>query len=220
MTKRKIQPNLTRTKRLRQATHERREREKQELRQLILQAAGDLFLEQGYEGFSLRHVAERIGYSPGTIYLHFEDKDDVLFRVADEGFIEFGQRLAVAAASTDDPAERLRALGKAYIEFGFSKPAHYQLMFMQRPEFLMKKPGKNLEPHISSFHTLQQAVEVAMAAGVIRQGNPETTSHAIWATVHGIVALGICMPDFFDKTRFQETIDICRNLIMDGLRPT
>jgi AcrR family transcriptional regulator len=50
-------------------------------------AAGALFLEQGYERFSLRKVAERIGYSPTTIYLYFRDKDDLLFTVVDEGFV-------------------------------------------------------------------------------------------------------------------------------------
>lgn len=220
MAKQKTQPKLTRAERLRQAAQERREREKQELHRAILDAAGELFLEQGYEGFSLRHVAERIGYSPGTIYLHFEDKDDVLFQVVNEGFAEFGQRLAAAAASTDDPAERLRALGQAYITFGLNHPAHYQLMFMQRTDFLMKKPAKDLDPHIHSFYILQQAVEAAMAAGVIRQDDPEIVSHAIWATVHGLVALRICMPDFFDKTHFDRVIEIGRNLAIDGLRPT
>ena len=71
----------TQAERLRQAIRHRRDQEKQELRQTILNAAGELFLEQGYERFSLRKVAERIGYSPTTIYLYFRDKDDLLFTV-------------------------------------------------------------------------------------------------------------------------------------------
>ena len=89
----------TQTQRLRQAIRHRRDQEKQELRQAILTAAGELFLEQGYERFSLRKVAERIGYSPTTIYLYFRDKDDLLFTVVDEGFVRFGQQLAAAAES-------------------------------------------------------------------------------------------------------------------------
>src|SRR5947208_303540 len=69
----------TQAQRLRQAIRHRQAQEKQELRQAILTAAGTLFLEQGYEHFSLRKVAERIGYSPTTIYLYFRDKDDVLW---------------------------------------------------------------------------------------------------------------------------------------------
>lgn len=69
---------MTRVERTRQASRHRREQEKEELQQLILKAAGELFLEQGYDRFSLRQVAERIGYSATTIYLYFEDKDDLL----------------------------------------------------------------------------------------------------------------------------------------------
>src|SRR5260221_1105760 len=93
----------TQAQRLSLAIRHRQEREKQELRQAILTAAGTLFLEQGYERFSLRKVAERIGYSPTTIYLYFRDKDDLLFTVGDEWFVQFGQQRATAAASQEDP---------------------------------------------------------------------------------------------------------------------
>src|SRR5438045_3623781 len=107
----KKKATVTQAVRTRQAIRHRQEQEKQELRQTILMAAGVLFLEQGYERFSLRKVAERIGYSPTTIYLYFRDKDDLLFTVVDEGFVRFGQELARAAASTEDHWERLIALG-------------------------------------------------------------------------------------------------------------
>ena len=68
----------TRGERIRTASRHRREQEKEELRQTILKAAGALFLEQGYDGFSMRHLAESIGYSPATLYLYFRDKDDLL----------------------------------------------------------------------------------------------------------------------------------------------
>src|SRR5436853_6901682 len=121
----------TQAQRLRQAIRNRQAQEKQELRQVILTAAGTLFLEQGYERFSLRKVAELIGYSPTTIYLYFRDKDDLLFTVVDEGFKRFGQQLAAAAASTGDPWERIIALGRAYVAFGLQNHEYYQLMFMQ-----------------------------------------------------------------------------------------
>src|SRR5712691_10845950 len=112
----------TQAQRLRQAIRHRQEREKQELRQSILTAAGELFLEQGYERFSLRKVAERIGYSPTTIYLYFRDKDDLLFTVVDEGFVQFGQQLVAAADSQEDLWERIIALGRAYVSFGVEHP--------------------------------------------------------------------------------------------------
>src|SRR5436309_61027 len=112
----------TQAQRLHKAIRHRQEQEKQELRQAILTASGELFLEQGYEHFSLRKVAERIGYSPTIIYLYFHDKDDLLFTVVDEGFARFGQQLAAAATSQEDPWERLIALGRAYVAFGLEYP--------------------------------------------------------------------------------------------------
>src|SRR5437899_7020064 len=127
----------TQAQRLRQAIRHRQEQEKQALRQAILTAAGELFLEQGYERFSLRKVAERIGYSPTTIYLYFRDKDDLLFSVVDEGFEQFRQQLMIAAQSTADPWERLLALGRAYVSFGIQHPMYYESMFMQRSNSLI-----------------------------------------------------------------------------------
>src|SRR5438046_8494559 len=107
----------TQAERLRQAIRHRQVQEKQALRQAILTAAGELFLEQGYERFSLRKVAERIGYSPTTIYLYFHNKDDLLFTVVNDAFVRFGKQLAAAAESQEDPWERIIALGRAYITF-------------------------------------------------------------------------------------------------------
>ena len=90
----------TREQRLSQASRRRRETQKQELRQAILEAASSLFLEQGYEGFSLRQVAERIGYTPTTIYLYFADKDALLFALLDDAFDRFGAALHHASLSS------------------------------------------------------------------------------------------------------------------------
>ncbi len=208
MTKRQSsKAKSTRAERLKQAAQERREREKQELRRAILDAAGELFLEHGYEGFSLRQVAEAIGYSPGTIYLYFKDKDAVLFSVADEGFREFGQRIGGAFQSHDDPRERLMAMGRAYIDFALKNRAHYELMFMQRADYLTKNRGPKFEPPIESLHVLQDAVQEAMAAGVIREGDVEATADVIWALVHGVSALIISMPFMFDEERTQKMIE-------------
>src|SRR6266550_4100280 len=115
----------TQAERLRQAIRHRQAQEKQELRQAILTAAGELFLEQGYERFSLRKVAERIG-----------------------------QQLAAAAESQEDPWERLIALGRAYVTFGLQNPVYYQLMFLQRTDFLTQRQVGESQPRIASFQML------------------------------------------------------------------
>src|SRR5438270_11477593 len=101
----------TRSDRMRAASKERRSLQKQELRSLILATAAELFLEHGYDRFSMRQVAERIGYSATTIYLYFENKDELLFEVVSDGWQRFGDEFLDAEAATDDPLERLHVMG-------------------------------------------------------------------------------------------------------------
>ncbi len=208
----------TRAERLRDASRQRRDQEKQDVRQAILDAAAELFREHGYERFSLRQVAERIGYSPTTIYLYFTDKDDLLFTVVDVGFTRFGEQLVAAAASAADPAGRLAALGRAYIDFGIQNPAYYQLMFMQRGDFLMANKAGECEPRIDSFGVLQQAVRDAIAAGAVRPGDAAPYADALWALVHGTVAMAITMP-FFPAERAYAAATAGFELMFGVLRP-
>jgi AcrR family transcriptional regulator len=207
----------TQAERLRQAIRHRQAQEKQELRQAILTAAGELFLEQGYERFSLRKVAERIGYSPTTIYLYFRDKDDLLFTVVDEGFVRFGQQLVAVAESQEDPWERIIALGRAYVAFGLQNPVYYQLMFMQRTDFLTQKQVGESQPRIASFQVLRQAVQQAIDAGILRPGDAQSYSDVLWALVHGMVSLAISMPAF-DASRVQRTMETAWQMECQGLR--
>jgi AcrR family transcriptional regulator len=208
--------NQTRAERLRQASLERREREKQELRQAILDAAGKLFLEHGYLDFSLRQVAEAIGYSPGTIYLHFNDKDDLLFSVADEGFLKFGQALGAAAADTDDARQRLVDMAHAYVDFGLQNPEYYQLMFMHRTDYLLERPEKDFQPRINSFQILQNAVEQASEAGVFRTADSLVIADVIWAQFHGIVTLAVGMSAFYTPERAQNAVEQAITMMYSG----
>jgi AcrR family transcriptional regulator len=209
--------STTRAARVRKASRERREQEKRDLRAAILRAAGHLFAEQGYERFSLRQVAETIGYSPTTIYLYFKDKDDLLFAVVDEGFERFGAQLAAAAASVADPIERLGALGRAYISFGLQYPVHYQLMFMQRADFLAGcRPGEE-KPRIDAFRVLQDTIQYGIDAGALRPGDVEAYGDALWALVHGVVALAISMP-FMPAERMRRAAETALAMSIDGLR--
>jgi AcrR family transcriptional regulator len=207
----------TRAERVRKASRQRRDQEKHDLREVILQAAGRLFADQGYERFSLRQVAEVIGYSATTIYLYFKDKDDLLFAVVDEGFDRFGQQLAAAAGAVDDPIERAQALGRAYISFGLQHPVHYQLMFMQRADFLSAhRPGEE-KPRIDAFSILQDTIQYGIDAGALRAGDVEAYSDALWALVHGVVALAISMP-FISAERIQRSAETALAMSIDGLR--
>src|SRR5262249_3646317 len=110
---------------------ERQERERESVRQAILEAARDLFVAEGYQNVSMRRIADRIEYSPAAIYGYFPSKDDIFFALAEEGF-EILHEMANAVPASEDPVESLKArLGVLY-EFSRTHTEHFALMFMDR----------------------------------------------------------------------------------------
>jgi AcrR family transcriptional regulator len=218
MNKANAKPEPTQAERVRDASRERREQQKESLRRTILRAAGELFLEHGYEGFSMRRVAERIGYSATTIYRYYEDKDDLLLAVVHEGFAEFAGRLAAAAESATSPLKRLEALGQAYIRFGLESPVYYQMMFMQRADLLFESRKEKTQPMIASFDALQHAVSEAMDAGILKRGDVGVYSHVIWSLVHGITSLALANPKRFTSDEVEKSTRLAMKMMMDGLR--
>jgi AcrR family transcriptional regulator len=171
---------------------ERRARAKVALRQQILDAARDLFVREGYDAVSMRRIAAKIEYSPTAIYLHFPDKQSILTALCDETFEKLSMRLATHFARTTDPLARLRDGLRLYVEFGLAHPHHYTVSFLLRP-----REQRTSAPDAGhrAFAFLQAAVAGAMASGAIRTGEVETTSQALWAACHGVVALLITIPE-------------------------
>jgi AcrR family transcriptional regulator len=159
----------------------------------LLATAVRLLAEHDVDGFSLRQVAEAAGYAPPTVYLHFADKDDLLFRAALEGFATFGDALARAAAGESDPIARIEAIGRAYVAFGLSHPVQYRLMFLRRGDLLWR-PGPDRPPVVDGFGVLLDAVEAAMAAGRLERAPVPDVANWLWAWTHGVVALHLTMP--------------------------
>src|SRR5215470_17253597 len=113
--------------------HERRARQKQLLRQEILDAARELLVRDGYDALSMRKVAERIDYSPTAIYLHFKDKQELVFSLCDETFARLVRELETLKRDYPDPLVRLRKGMERYIAFGLKNPNHYIPAFVLPP---------------------------------------------------------------------------------------
>jgi AcrR family transcriptional regulator len=177
---------------------ERRQREKQELRQLIVDTARDLFARDGYEAVSMRRIADAIEYSPTAIYLYFPDKQALFREICHQDFRSLAgafQRIG----KVEDPVERIRQIGMAYMRFGVKNPNHYRLMFMTRvdiqptPEDLVDKG----DPTRDGYSFLKLAVQEAIDAGAFRDGlsDAELVTQTLWAGVHGVTSLEVTMGD-------------------------
>src|SRR5215203_6880104 len=112
---------------------ERHDREKQAVREAILDAARDLFTSEGYRNVSIRKIAELVEYSPAAIYSYFPSKDDIFFAIAEEGFqLLYGDRAQFCELETLRPVERLRAIFWGFYQFSCKQPQYFALMFVDR----------------------------------------------------------------------------------------
>ncbi len=180
---------------------ERREREKQALRQEILSAARELFANEGYESVSMRKIAEKIEYSPTTIYLYFRDKQEVVQEICRETFQLLTRRLNAVLGEAGDPVERLKAGLRAYIEFGIEHPDHYRVSLMMPSKEPEDPKGRKFEESegVEAFRCLTRSVTECVEAGRIRDKDVDVmaVSQVLWVSIHGLTSLLITHGDQF-----------------------
>lgn len=192
---------ITRDDRIQQRSRQRRAQQKLDLRRDILNAALHLFEREGYERFSLRQVAEAIGYSATAIYQHFTDKEELLYYVALDGYRMFGGYLQAGSEAGTTSREQLYAVGLAYVRFGLSHPLHYRLMFMQRGDFFHRPRPAGYEDVLDSFAVLSRIVQEGLDSRELRPRPVDDLTTLLWASVHGLVSLTLA-------TRFFEHVDV------------
>jgi AcrR family transcriptional regulator len=173
---------------------ERRERERQGLRKKILEAARELFSQYGYEAVTMRKVAEKIEYSPTTIYLHFADKDELVRELCTEDFLALASHFRALEAEPD-PVRRVKGFGFALLRFAQERPNHYRMMFMtpHPPVAVAERRIEKSNPDVDAWAFLKCTVAEAQAAGQLRQdlGSPEAVAQILFAAIHGVAALHI-----------------------------
>jgi AcrR family transcriptional regulator len=169
----------------------RKERQKEELRGKILLAAKELFMAKGFEDTSIRNIAERIEYSPTTIYLYFKDKDEIFLALHNEGFVLLNQYFK-PLAHVADPFERLKAINKAYITFAMENGEFYDLMFIMRsPMNSLDKDHSNWEEGNRAFGFLVNTITECIGKGYFTGMDPEILAFTVWSMVHGMCSLQI-----------------------------
>jgi AcrR family transcriptional regulator len=171
----------------------RREQHRQELRRVVLDAAREIFAHEGYESFSMRKLAKNIEYSPGSIYLHFKNKEELFETLVEESFERLQEALnrIKNGDAEEDPTEALKKGMRAYVEFGLRNPNDYRFAFLLRPPVL-KRPYR-VHP---AFGAMRYMVGRCVNERRFRPVDIETASQALWAAIHGITSLLIQRPTF------------------------
>lgn len=185
---------------------ERKEREREEMRKLILDGAQKLFLANGFDKVSIRTIADEIEYSPATIYLYFKDKNELLYALHQRGFVQMVEEFQPLLLLTN-PFEKLVEMGRSYIRFAVENPELFDLMFiMTAPMDTLEK--KEWVEGDQAFGLLMQVVQECMDAKVFHQHDVQATAMMIWSSIHGYTAL-------FLRKRLGMFPECDRQLIMD-----
>ena len=176
---------------------ERREREKEALRTRIVEAARDIVSEEGLDALSMRAIAERIEYSPGTIYLYFRDKDALVREIVDAGFGRLGEYFREELESTEsdaDPVVQYAAVGRGYARFAIENTAYFRVMFELPTVAQMDCPG-GCESDVfpvradQSWHSVVAIVQRGVEEGYFQLPDAGRGAMVGWALIHGLTAL-------------------------------
>ncbi|MCU1448705.1 MAG: transcriptional regulator [Acidimicrobiales bacterium] len=176
------------------------------LREELLAATERLLVQTGdEEAVSIRDIADAVGVSPPAIYLHFSDKDALIFAVCAARFTDLHRALEAAAAPVDDPLESLIARGMAYVRFGVENPEQYRILFMRRGTKRSVLPDELRST--DAFGDLLSAVERCLETGVL----PARTvaldvALELWAAAHGVASLLIGIKGFPWPDDFAERV--------------
>jgi AcrR family transcriptional regulator len=179
----------------------KQEKEKPDIKRMILNASMKLFTEEGFDKVSIRKIAEIIGYSPTTIYLYFKDKNEILFDLCEQGFVKMGMA-NVELTQIHNPLLRLHKMGENYIRFGLENPEFYDLMFIQEAPIdkLKEMNNPDWKSGYMALDLLKNIIQECMDKGFMEKGDVNTVSMAIWSMVHGMVSLAI-------RKRFEHLVE-------------
>lgn len=202
---------------------ERRTRAREETKTKILDAAREMFVQDGVDAVTMRAIAKRIEYTPTAIYHHFRDKQALIeelclidFRSLAQAFQRIGR--------IDDPGEQLRRIGLAYVDYALEHPSHYRFMFMTpKPSMPESSFGiSDTDPESHAYTALRDTVAKGIAAGRFRPefDDPEELAQILWAGVHGIVSLHVVKGGKGDHIDWRDPRETARTMVDVMMRGT
>jgi len=180
---------------------EKRARHKEELRREILDSAREIFIHDGYDGFSMRKLAEKIDYSPTTIYIYFKNKDDLLFAICEEFFANFFAELNHIRSVYRDPIETLRQAFLYLIEFGLKNPNQYKVIFFSKSDIYgtLEEFVKQESMARNTYLVFKEMIRDCITAGRLLEPDEDVIAPVLAAASHGLVTMILYRSDFLNK---------------------
>jgi len=160
----------------------------------ILDAAERIFIAEGYEGATIRKIADEVGLSATALYMHFPDKACILGEICRRTLENLLARNQELAAKPVDAVTRVRMMLEAYVRFGLSHPNTYRLVFCDGSLASVQKREVTDEVSAQCFERFSGVVREIAADGRLRTGEPRTVAQTLWVACHGMAAMLITRP--------------------------
>jgi AcrR family transcriptional regulator len=162
---------------------ERKAREKERLKNLILDTSLKIFMQLGVEQTSMRKIAAEIEYSPATLYLYFKDKDEIFAALQERAFMKFMDKLN-EFDFIKDPLGRLKSIAQSYVEFAIQEPTLYDLIFTVENKHHSNNPYEQ-----ECYQLIRQTLSASMDKNLIKRMNVDEATLIFWSFLHGMVSL-------------------------------
>jgi AcrR family transcriptional regulator len=180
----------------------------------LLAAAEKIFTTAGYEGATIRKIADEVGVSSTALYMYFQDKSQIMLEICVHALEGLYHQLEAITDDPRDPLSKVRGVLEVMLRFGFEQPTAYQLLYCVAPKEINERRNEVIAPlSRSCFMRTQQAVEAAMAAGQLRQDmGSKAMTEALIASCHGLIGMRLANP-YAPWTDHE----VMRKLLLDGL---
>jgi AcrR family transcriptional regulator len=193
----------------------------------ILAAARSLFLKEGVDRVTIRAICARVGVTAPALYRHFKDKREIIIGICNETFGSLLESFRRIRAEEKEPLAALKQLMEGYVRFALAHQDEYRLLFMSKDLLMLEFAGeleiKTDEDAIRAgilgplvLHELAAHVAVCIERGVLRPGDPEIITEAIWSCGHGLASLLITHPHFQDRPH-DALIAAAMDMTLNGL---
>ncbi len=167
------------------------------LREEILATAERILIETNDQAaLSIRAIASAVGVTPPSIYLHFADRNDLIFEVCERHWLQLQAAMDAEAEGVGDPIERIHGRGRAYLRFGLENPEHYRVLMMSRPDHTPDRFADERLASTAGIEVIAGDLAQAMDAGLVARQDPTEAACLLWMAIHGMVSLLISKPDF------------------------
>ena len=159
------------------------------LREDILEVSRNLLVKDGFGKMSMRKIAKRAGVSATSIYLHFQNKDELLLALIESSIAKLASALEENLTDSDDSITKLEKMAQSFVDFALENPQEYEIIYMVRPEEMPKFPKEKFQQIRKIYELLAGIISEGKRTGSLKVDDPLMSAYMIWAQLHGVASV-------------------------------